>query len=331
MRAWCLAATIAGLASPASAQDRRCAGNDPVAAERERLRARESLERALRRPRYVDPEALQSAIAAATASCAAGEDRGLALRAAALRARADHVDAARDLDAYLARHPIASHPERELQDFLRELSAALDSSVARVHVRCDALPQARVVVDDVPLDETASSIAVAPGSVRVAAQARGYEDAVVTVTATVRETTTLTVRADGERVATTDLVLRRIAVAPPPAPIAPSHPLRPWAISASAATGVLLAVGAGFAVWRESAATSYRAPGCESMAPPSAASVSAYGNFQDANAATLGAFVTAGVFAVGAGVLWYLDLRRPRAHALACAPGPGGFGCALRF
>jgi hypothetical protein len=67
------------------------------------------------------------------------------------------------------------------------------------------------------------------------------------------------------------------------------------------------------------------------MSPPSAACLDTYAQFRDAHAATVATMVSAGVLAVTAGALWFVDLRASRARSWTCAPGLSGVGCAVRF
>lgn len=317
------------LPASAAAQDRRCQGSDPVVAERARARATALLEANLGRSR-VNVAALREAAREATAACDAGDVRGLLHRALAREALAEHPLAARDLDAFLLRDPI-----RAADPFVRALRERLDARVGRVGVtRPEGVP-VRVQVDGEWLDGDTRSLAVSPGDVRVRVEAEGFVAAERPLRVAAGDRVTLGVRREGDAArATTELVLRRVVVVRPEAPrtgAGGEHPLRPWAITASAAAGVTLALGVGMLVWRTSSASTYSGLGCEGMSAPSAACLDTYAQFRDANAATVATLVSAGVLAVAAGALWIVDLRRSRSQRWACAPGPLGFTCGARF
>ena len=130
----------------AHAQDRRCDGRDPAAAERARTRATALLEANLGRSR-VNVAALREAMREATAACDAGDPRGLLHRALAREALAETHLAARDLDAFLGRDPA-----RAGDPFVRALRERLDPGVGRVRVtRAESLG-ARVQIDGAWLD-----------------------------------------------------------------------------------------------------------------------------------------------------------------------------------
>lgn len=330
-RALTLALSLAVGAVPASAQERRCDGRDPETAARERQRARDAFDRATRRPGYVDLEALSVAIAAATASCAAGEDRGLALRATALHTRGDHVSAARDLDAYLARHPLAMETDNRVREFLHGLAEGIDRAIARVHIDTPREGLEDVRLGDVVVDDRSAWVPTSPGVVRVEVRGPEFEDARTELRIEAGTRVRLTVREGVDPGSVTpSLALRRRARAPI-LPTRGAHPIRPWAIASTVAAGGVLAAGIGLLAWRESAASAYGALGCESMPLASAACVERYSRFSDANGAAIGTLVTAGVLAIASGVLWYLDLRPRSSRAWRCAPSLGGVACAVRF
>ncbi|MFO0631199.1 MAG: hypothetical protein U0325_37010, partial [Polyangiales bacterium] len=111
-----------------SAQDRRCEGHAPEAAERARSRATTLLEANLGRAR-VQVAALREAVREATATCDAGDPRGLFLRAVAREALGEFDLAARDLDTFLQREPA-----RAADDFVRGVRARLALRVGWVDV-----------------------------------------------------------------------------------------------------------------------------------------------------------------------------------------------------
>lgn len=327
-----LALALLHLARPLAAQDRRCAGHDTETAARERLRARESYERATRRAGYVDPEALAAAITAASASCAAGEVRGLLLRATALHTRGDHLSAARDLDAYLAHRPLDGETDASVRAFVRELAAAIDREVGRVRVVAPDARIEQVRLGDLVVEDASAWTPVAPGPLRVEVRAASFEDARVELRVEAgarRELQAREVAVPGA-VPPTLTLRRRLRAVPPSAPRV-GHPLRPWAIATTVAGAGLLAAGIGLLAWRESAAGAYAELGCEAMPIASATCVERYARFTDAGGAALGTLVTAAVVAATSGVLWYLDLRRPTSRAWGCAPSLAVVGCVVRF
>jgi hypothetical protein len=186
------------------------------------------------------------------------------------------------------------------------------------------------------LDDDETMLAVSPGESRVRVEAEGFVTVEQTVRVAAGALVALPVRRDDEPSRTPlELVLRRVVVAAPRdagsrgAVIV--RPLRPWAITASATAGAALALGLGMLVWRTSSASTYSGLGCEGMTPPSDACLDTYAQFRDANAATVATLVSAGVLAVTAGALWFVDLRRTRARSWICAPGLAGVGCGARF
>jgi tRNA A-37 threonylcarbamoyl transferase component Bud32 len=312
------------------AQDRRCAGSDPAAAERARTRATTLLEANLGRSR-VNVAALREVVREATAACEAGDARALFHRALAREALAETHLAARDLDAFLLREPM-----RGSDPFVRALRERLDARVGRVGVIRAGSVGARVQIDGTVLDDDERALAVSPGEVRVRVDAEGFVPVAQTVRVAVGTLVAIAVRRDDEAPrATPEIVLRRVPAPSQnnaePRAVVPAHPLRPWAIAASATAGAALALGIGMLVWRTSSASTYSGLGCEGMSPASAACLDTYAQFRDANAAALATLVSAGVLAVTAGALWFVDLRRSRARSWTCAPGVAGVGCAVRF
>lgn len=318
------------LPAAAHAQDRRCVGHAPDVAERARSRATELLEANLGRSR-VNVAALREAVREATAACDAGDPRGLIHRAVAREALAEHDLAARDLDAFLRREP-----SRASDAFVRGLRERLDARVGRVGVTRAASVALRVQVEGVPLDDDEPALAVSPGVIQVRVDAEGFLPVEQTVRVAAGALVTLAVRREDEAPhAPPEVVLRRVAAVAPgdagPRAVVPAHPLRPWAITVSATAGAALALGLGMLVWRSSSASTYSGLGCEGTSPPSAACLDTYAQFRDANAATVATLVSAGVLAVTAGALWFVDLRRSRARSWTCVPGLTGVGCAVRF
>jgi hypothetical protein len=312
------------------AQDRRCHGTDPVAAERARSRATALLEANLGRSR-VHVAALREAVREATAACDAGDPRGLVHRAVAREALAEYDLAARDLDAFLLREPA-----RASDAFVRGLRERLDARVGRVGMNRAGNVAARVQIDGVSLDDDERALAVSPGEVRVRVDAEGFLPVEQTLRVAAGALVAIAVRREDEAPrASPEILLRRVPTASQsdagPRAVVPAHSLRPWAITASATAGAALALGLGMLVWRTSSASTYSGLGCEGMSPASAACLDTYAQFRDANAAALATLVSAGVLAVTAGALWFVDLRRSRARSWTCAPGVAGVGCAVRF
>lgn len=318
------------LPASVSAQERRCQGSDPEAAERARSRATALLEANLGRSR-VNVAALRDAAREASVACDAGDPRGLFQRAVARDALAEFDLAARDLDAFLRRDPA-----RASDDFVRGLRERLAPRVARVGVIRSGGEVMRVQIDGTTLDADERALAVLPGERRVRVEVEGFLPAELTVRAPAGALVAVAVRRDDEAPRPApEVVLRRVPVRsevdPQPAPPVAPHPLRPWALGGSIAAGATLALGLGMLVWRTSSASTYSGLGCEAMTAPSNACLDTYAQFRDANAATVATLVSAGVLAAVAGTLWYLELRRPSTRALRCAPGVLGAGCVMRF
>lgn len=318
------------LPASASAQGRRCAGSDPGAAERARTRATTLLEANLGRAR-VNVAALRDAVREATAACDAGDARGLFQRAVAREALAEFDLAARDLDAFLRRDPA-----RATDDFVRGLRDRLAPRVGRVGVVRAGGEAMRVQIDGTWLDDDERALAVTPGERSVRVEVGGFVPGEQRVRVAAGELVAVSVRRDDEAPRPApEVVLRRVptvlAVAPERPIAVATHPLRPWAITASVAAGATLALGLGMLVWRTSSASTYGGLGCEAMTAPSAACLDTYAQFRDANTATVATLVSAGVLAAVAGTLWGLDLRRPTTRAWSCAPGVMGVGCVVRF
>lgn len=318
------------LPAAAHAQDRRCVGRNPEAAERARTRATALLEANLGRSR-VNVAALREAVREATAACDAGDPRGLIQRAVARDALAEFDLAARDLDAFLRRDPA-----RGDDAFVRALRERIERRVGRVGVIRSEGASVRVQVADATLDGDERALAVTPGDTRVRVEVDGFLPAERTLRVNAGEVVAVALRREDEAPrALPELVLRRV---PAPVPTdarrretATAHPLRPWAIAASATAGATLALGFGMLVWRASSASTYGGLGCEGMRPASAACLDTYAQFRDANAATVATFVSAGVLAAAAGALWYLDLRRAAPRSWSCAPAVFGAACVARF
>lgn len=318
------------LPASVSAQDRRCAGSDPVAAERARARATALLEANLGRSR-VNVAALREAVREATSACDAGDPRGLFQRAVARDALAEFDLAARDLDAFLRRDP-----GRAADDFVRGLRERLATRVGRVGVVRGNADGLRVQVDGTGLDDDERALAVLPGERRVRVAVEGYAPAELVVPVAAGELVAVAVRRDDEAPRPApEIVLRRLPTvssteAPRPLAVTP-HPLRSWAVGGSIAAGATLALGLGMLVWRTSSASTYSGLGCEAMTAPSAACLDTYAQFRDAHAATVATMVSAAALVAVAGTLWVLDLRRPGARTVRCAPAVLGAGCTVRF
>lgn len=324
-----VASLLASAPRPVAAQSRDCSGHDTETAESARGRATALLDANLGRSR-VNVPALREAITAASQACAAGDARGLFQRAVAREALAEFDEAARDLDAFLTRHP-----DRTDDEFVRALRARLDRRVGRVAVLPHPTHRARVHVGGTWWSERDGAIAVLAGEVTIGATSAGFADVSTRVRVTAGQRVAVRLRTETEAsVGGPELVLTPLAPrasALTVARTARARPLRPWAIAVTAGSGAMLALGVGLLVWRESAASTYASLGCERMTPAGATCLDTYERFRDANAASIGTLITGGALAITAGVMWYFDLRAPGTRAWTCGVGPLDVSCAVRF
>lgn len=335
MRSVVVAAAL--LLCPAAAYTQtahRCAGRDPARAAEARERARERYQYATRRRGYVDPIAIRQSLDAAEAQCDAGDDRGLAYRAAALLALARHAESARDLDAYLSRRPMETHDERQ-REFLRELASSLDGGVARVTVQ-SALSGVAVRVADAVVSDDGRVYYVEPGATRVEVTAPGFEPARRTLsfaagrqTLRVNDASRAVARSEDELGVDLTPSASEALVTPTPMPTAPlastrrrRQQLRPWALGATIGAGAFVALGVVFTAWQQSSLSTYEDLRCVSLLPVTETCRSLYDEERTARGLQLASFVTAGVLAAGAVTLWVLDRRESSRQAMTT-------GCAL--
>jgi hypothetical protein len=268
------------------------------------------------------------------ASCAAGDDTVLELRAYALAGLERYVEAAETLDAFLAAHPLATLPP----ETRARVAAQRPEMLARVAtLSIDSTPQgAEVTVNHRPVGTTPLlHLRLDPGRYDVALRVDGGASAQRTLDLAAGEShESFSLDAAPPSAAASPPAPSPAATAPEEAPA--TGAFRPYVIGAAAAAGVFLLTGIGGAIWANERSNVYNAASCDGG--QKAGCPSTLSQYYAGRDIEVVGFVGAGVAAAAAGTLFYLDRRREQARSkpeslgsVACGLGGAAVSCAGTF
>jgi len=300
-----------------------CRGHNPAGAASARAEGLKHY-RLSRREGPSDAE-MATALGFFEASCAAGDDGALELRAYALAGVERFVEAAQSLDAFLVLHPLDTLAP-DVRARVAGQQPQILARVATLTVRA-ASGGARVLVNHQPVGTTPLLfLRLAPGRYDVEVMSDGSAPQVRSFDLAVGEHTESFPSASAAIQPATSTV----GVMPEPhhsssAAETPPSQLRPWVIGSAVGGGVFLAAGIAGTAWANERSNTYNAANCGSTAAAGCSgTLSQYNAAHDLEVA---GFVGAGLGLVASGVLFYVDRQKP--HTAPVSLGLGLLRCTV--
>jgi hypothetical protein len=309
-----------------------CNGHNPAVAATAKAEGLRHY-RASKREGPGDPE-MATALGFLDASCAAGDDTALELRAYTLAAVERFVEAAKTLDAFLAAHPLDTLPPATRERLAAQQPAIL-TRVASLSVESPTAGAQVFINHQLAGLTPLHSVRLAPGRYDIEVAVEGGAPMARTVDLAAGERTeTFTspvafvpVDAKAARTAPREQ-------APARSPTQPS--LRPWAVGTGIGALVLLVGGGAGAIWANERSSLYDTNNCATV--PKVGCSTALSEYHAAQGIEVAGFVGGGLAAVASGLLFYLDRGQRSASPLPASAGsvscriPGmAVACIVRF
>lgn len=277
----------------------------------------------------VDLNLAEAALRAFNQQCAAGSDWALEQRAAVLVVLKRDLEAARSLDAFLARHPLESLPA-DVRVRVEKNTPLVYAHVGTLEIATNVLEGALAALDGGPmLPIDGRPLRAQPGHHVVRIEAPNFVAVESEVELVEGLSTPLTV------------TLSRVVTAAPPIatgmgsaserPRAQRRSLRPWAFAAAGTAGAFMALGVTGAVKAFNAVDEYRSLGCANDASQ-AGCASAERSYEVGLNLEVVGLAMGGGFAATSALLFFMHSKRARLERrpvnarASMVPTRGGLG-----